>query len=89
MEKSVNIKTDEDSAYVEFMTKPMKDSRKKSLLKTLTWRIIATIVTVLGIQLISGDWGMSFGIGIGINLLKTVLYYFHERAWNKVKWGYE
>ena len=79
----------EELAQAEFLTRPMRDGRKRSLLKTITWRVLATIITVLGVKLISDDWGIASSLGIGINLLKMGFYYFHERVWNRVKWGCE
>ncbi|WP_028289043.1 DUF2061 domain-containing protein [Olleya sp. ITB9] len=60
---------------------------KRSLLKTISWRIIGTLDTVLISYLITGTLKMAISIG-GIELVsKMVLYFFHERAWNKIKWG--
>lgn len=58
-------------------------SYKRHLLKTITWRIIGTIDTILIAGLITGDWSIGLSVG-GIELVsKTVLYYLHERGWYK------
>ena len=62
-------------------------SRKRSLVKALTFRIIATITTFLLIYIITGNLGLSSAIGLLDLIIKLILYYFHERAWNKVSWG--
>ncbi|WP_452223320.1 DUF2061 domain-containing protein [Lacinutrix chionoecetis] len=60
---------------------------KRSLLKTISWRVIGTLDTVLISYLITGMVAMAISIG-GIELVsKMGLYFFHERAWNKIKWG--
>ncbi|RLJ67267.1 putative membrane protein [Lacinutrix venerupis] len=60
---------------------------KRSLLKTISWRIIGTLDTVLISYLITGTLTMAISIG-GIELVsKMALYFFHERAWNKINWG--
>ena len=60
---------------------------KRSLVKTLSWRIIGTIDTTIVAYIITGTVTHAITIG-GIELVsKMVLYYFHERGWNKIKWG--
>ena len=60
---------------------------KRSLVKTLSWRIIGTIDTTIVAYIITGTFTHAITIG-GIELVsKMVLYYFHERGWNKIKWG--
>ena len=60
---------------------------KRSLMKTLTWRIIAFLVTILAVYIYSKDIKESLVIGISANLVKIFLYYAHERIWNRVKFG--
>jgi len=60
---------------------------KRSLVKTISWRIIGTIDTVLIAWLITGTLTLAFSIGAIELISKLILYYFHERAWNKIKWG--
>lgn len=58
-------------------------SRKRHLLKTITWRIIGTLDTTVLSWFITGSWKMGVTIG-GIEVVtKMVLYYLHERAWYK------
>jgi uncharacterized membrane protein len=64
-----------------------KLSRKRHILKTITWRIIGTMDTMLIGWLVSSDPLIGLSIG-GFELItKTVLYYFHERIWYKSKFG--
>lgn len=58
-----------------------KFSRKRHLAKTITWRIIGTIDTILLGWLLTGE--LKYGVSIGFLELMTkmVLYYLHERAW--------
>jgi len=62
-------------------------SRKRHLLKTLTWRIVGTIDTMLLGWLISGNPLIGLKIGLLELITKMVLYYFHERIWYKSKFG--
>ncbi len=63
------------------------DHPKRTLLKTITWRIIAFLTTIIVVYLYSGDVKGSLVIGIIANLLKMGFYYAHERAWNRVQFG--
>ena len=59
---------------------------KRSLLKTITWRITASLDTFVIAWIITGDWKMGGSIA-GIEVItKMFFYYFHERIWNKIKW---
>ena len=62
-------------------------SVKRHLAKTLTWRIIGTIDTMMLAWLISGDPTIGLQVG-GIEVFtKMLLYYVHERVWYKFKFG--
>lgn len=67
----------------------MNDNGKRSLLKTLTWRITGSTSTFTIAFLVTGNIGMSSGIAIIQMVINTFLYWFHERAWNRIKWGRE
>jgi len=78
------VKQKEESTYKEDSTneKPIR-----SIVKSLSWRTIGTLDTILISWLITGKLDLAFSIG-GIELItKMVLYFFHERAWNSIKWG--
>jgi len=63
------------------------DTHKRTMLKTITWRIIATLTTVLTIYFWTDDWSLALGSGLAANALKTILYYIHERIWNQTNFG--
>ena len=64
-------------------------NRTRSLVKTLTWRTVATTDTILIARVLTGSWTVGFGIASIEVLTKMVLYYFHERAWSASDWGLE
>lgn len=65
-----------------------KDERQiRSVLKALSWRAFGTLDTILISWLILGDLSIALSIGSVELITKTVLYYFHERLWNVIKWG--
>ena len=65
-------------------------SVKRHILKTITWRIIGTIDTMVLSWIITGSLKIGMAIG-GVEVItKMVLYYFHERAWYRFsKFGIE
>lgn len=63
------------------------ETRLRSLLKALSWRVIALLVTLFVAYFFLGKWTESISIAIGANAIKTLLYYLHERGWNLVNWG--
>jgi uncharacterized membrane protein len=60
---------------------------KRHLLKTITWRIIGTIDTMLIGWLVSGDPLVGLTIGSVEILTKMFLYFIHERVWYKIDFG--
>ena len=56
-------------------------SYKRHIAKTISWRIIGTIDTMVLSWFITGSWKMGLAIG-GIEVItKMILYFLHERAW--------
>ncbi len=66
-----------------------KDSEKpiRSIVKSISWRIVGTIDTILISWVITGKLTTAFSIGSIELITKMVLYFFHERIWNNIKWG--
>jgi uncharacterized membrane protein len=59
----------------------------RSLLKTITWRIIGTLDTIFISYLITGSFKMGVVIG-GIEVFtKMILYFIHERIWQRINFG--
>ncbi len=59
-------------------------ARKKSLLKTITWRISASAATILIVYILSGEMKIAGSVAVLEVIVKTLLYYFHEIVWDKV-----
>jgi uncharacterized membrane protein len=56
-------------------------SHAKSILKSITWRIIGTIDTILISYFITGKFKLAVSIGAIELITKILLYYLHERIW--------
>ncbi|MBO0330924.1 DUF2061 domain-containing protein [[Muricauda] lutisoli] len=63
------------------------DSRKRHIIKTLTWRALGTLDTITLSWIISGDPFTGLKIGFAEVITKMMLYYFHERTWYKINYG--
>lgn len=59
----------------------------RSVAKTISWRVIGTLDTILISWLITGTFALALSIGTIELVTKMILYFFHERLWNKIKWG--
>lgn len=60
---------------------------KRSLAKTISWRIIGTLDTLILSWIIIGEASTAAAIASVEFVSKMILYFFHERAWNNIKWG--
>lgn len=65
----------------------MSETSIRSLIKTVSWRITGSGATFLVAYFISGNIAMSSTIAVIQLTTNTILYYVHERVWNKIKWG--
>jgi len=65
----------------------MIDSQKRSLAKAISWRAVGTADTFIISWFITGSAGMAGGIAVTEVVTKVVLFWLHERGWNRVKWG--
>ncbi len=63
------------------------DKPIRSLLKTISWRIMATLTTMLLVLVFTGNFVLSGEVGIVELVVKIAAYYLHERAWNLVSLG--
>lgn len=65
----------------------MQEKAYRSIVKTVSWRVLGTIDTMVISYLITGNLVMAASIGSIEVVTKMILYYFHERAWNKISFG--
>ncbi len=64
-----------------------RENIKRSVLKTISWRIVGTTDTIVVSYIITGTLALAFSIGAIELVSKMGLYFVHERAWNTIKWG--
>ena len=78
------LKSKEKSTYKEDAVgeKPIR-----SVAKALSWRVVGTLDTLIVSYILTGEMSVAASIASVDFLTKMVLYFFHERIWNAVKWG--
>jgi uncharacterized membrane protein len=62
------------------------DTQKRTIAKTMTWRITASLTTFIIAWILTGDVLIGASIGSIEAITKIFLYYFHERIWTNVSW---
>lgn len=65
----------------------MRETRKRSMAKSILWRFVCIVVSIVTSFLLTARWDIAVAIGGIYNVITMILYYFHERIWNRVKWG--
>ena len=63
------------------------ETHLRSVMKGVSWRVIATLVTTFVVWLISGEIGMALFAAASDSLVKIGLFWGHERMWQRVQWG--
>ena len=70
----------------------IKESRKRSLAKAMSWRVIAMFITMVVSYFVireepAAGWVLAVSIGVVDSAVKIFAYYGHERLWLKLKFG--
>lgn len=65
----------------------MDETKLRSVSKTIVWRVLATLITLVVAYWFTGSFGEATEISLVAALLSTAAYYLHERVWNKIRWG--
>ena len=65
----------------------MHEKPYRSVVKTISWRTVGTLDTIIVSYFVTGNLVMAASIGSIEVITKMILYYFHERVWNKLKFG--
>lgn len=59
----------------------------RSVAKVVSWRILVTITNFIGGWLASGNPWVGLGVVSFALVVNSILYFFHERLWNRADWG--
>ena len=63
------------------------DTHRRSFMKTISWRVVATVVTGLITLWLTGRIDFAISVGLADTFVKFFVYYLHERMWSKVRFG--
>ncbi|NIN01628.1 MAG: DUF2061 domain-containing protein, partial [candidate division Zixibacteria bacterium] len=64
-----------------------KESHLRSAIKAISWRFWATVTTMVLVYLFTGTVKVALAIGGLEVVLKMLIYYLHERTWDKIRLG--
>lgn len=79
-----NQSPEDAAAVLVTSTNNNEDSHTRSLVKGITWRVVATTTTVIIAWIVIGEVGTALSIGFFEAFAKIGIYYFHERLWAKI-----
>ena len=70
------------------MVKP-EETHTRSVIKGITWRILASISTLVLSYVLTGNIVFAGVISIADTIIKFLEYFLHERIWSYIPWGYK
>ncbi|MBD3359153.1 MAG: DUF2061 domain-containing protein [Candidatus Buchananbacteria bacterium] len=74
-------------ATKNYLNNKPKEKAYRSLIKSITWRLIGTLSLVFVTYLFTQKLDLSVAIG-GIDIISNlILYFVHERVWEHIAWG--
>lgn len=65
----------------------MQSTNKRTLLKTVCWRVIALIIAGSVLYIATGSVEFTAAVTAVQQALSACFYYIHERVWNRITWG--
>ena len=64
-----------------------KETHKRSLIKTITWKVVSIIIAWLVAYFLTDNYETAIKITIIGSLLGLIWFYVHERIWCHIDWG--
>lgn len=65
----------------------VEDHQLRSFVKTITWRVVATLTTGGLVYLFTGKFTLAVEVRLLEVALKLLFYYLHEPGWERIRWG--
>ncbi len=65
------------------------ESTRRSIVKAISWRLLATVITAVIVYQLTGELDFAAKVGLADTTLKFVIYFGHERLWNRISYGRE
>jgi uncharacterized membrane protein len=63
------------------------ETKRRSLIKALSWRVFATIITGTVAYALTGKGTFALEIGLIDTTIKIFVYFAHERVWQRIPYG--
>ena len=63
------------------------ETKRRSIAKALSWRVLATLITMGIAWLITRELTFAIEIGVADSIFKLAVYFAHERAWQRISYG--
>ena len=63
------------------------ETPKRSIAKTISWRVVATIITGVVTYVLTGRLDFAVTVGLADTFVKFFTYYAHERMWTRISYG--
>ncbi len=68
-------------------TKLSGEAHTRTMVKAISWRVIATLTTMIIVFLFTRRIILTLGVGLAEVTAKITFYYLHERIWSRISWG--
>ena len=66
---------------------PFRESRGRSIFKAITFRVVVVCFDLVVVFIFTKAWDKTIALTIVSNLVRLLLYYSHERIWNRIHVG--
>jgi uncharacterized membrane protein len=63
------------------------ETRRRSVLKSISWRIFAAIITSCVVYAMTGKGDFAAKVGVIDTGVKLFIYFLHERVWDRINYG--
>ena len=63
------------------------ETKRRSIAKAVSWRVVATFVTASVVYFVTGEWAAAVEIGLIDTSIKIFAYFGHERLWIRIPYG--
>lgn len=63
------------------------DLKIRSWAKSFTWRALGVLILLPLTYIFTGKWESAAAVTLSFHVIRMVLYYYHERLWERVSWG--
>jgi adenylylsulfate kinase len=64
-----------------------EETLRRSIVKTISYRVVILTLDFIAIYLFTGQLKVALGFMVVSNVYTTLGYFFHERIWDRIKWG--